>query len=79
MGIDRWSGVGGESGDRQEEGRGKSGDRHGGVGWEWEGRRKTGTDSGVGGGESGIDRGSGVGGESGDRQEEWGGRGREWG
>ena len=28
----------------------------------------------------GIDRRSGVGGgESGDRQEEWGGRGREWG
>ena len=27
----------------------------------------------------GIDRRSGLGGESGDRQEEWGGRGREWG
>ena len=42
-------------------GRG-SGDRH-----DWEGRRRAGTD-----------RGSGVGGgESGDRREEWGGRGRE--
>ena len=29
--------------------------------------------------EVGIDRRSGVGGESGDRQEEWGERGREWG
>ena len=27
----------------------------------------------------GIDKGGGGGGESGDRQEEWGGRGREWG
>ena len=35
---------------------------------------------GVGGGRMGTDRKSGVGGgESGDRQEEWGGRGREWG
>ena len=63
-------------------------DRH-----EWEGRRRAGTVSGVGGERVGIDRGSGVGwarkgidsgigvgGESGDIQvEEWGGRGREWG
>ena len=35
VGIDR-SGRGGGSGDRQELGRGESGDRHEGVGWELE-------------------------------------------
>ena len=71
MGIDRGSGVGlarkgldrgiggGESGDTQEEWgrRGREwGYTGGGVGWEGE--------------RVGIDRGSGVGGKSGDRQEE---------
>ena len=45
----------------------------------WEGERvKIEWKSGVGEGESGDRYGDGRGGEIGDGQEEWGGRGREW-
>ena len=80
MGIDRrgeGGRVGTDTGEWGRSGRG-GGEREQTVGCDGE---RVGIDrgSGVGGERVGIDRGSSVGGESGDRQEEWGRRGREWG